>query len=173
MPGTFAVVATPDSFSNLPEYATATAPTDRRPSVQSGIGSPVSSSGRSVTRVDPNTVVLDRFEEVSPSASIPFPIVSPTSRASIPDALRHLSVSTSPQEASTSSLSATTTRASGPDGNLVLHFRKHIAPRLIQPIAEPPAQGAFTPGSALDVFDTEATRFRPVSKASMSIIVLR
>lgn len=171
-PGTFSVVATPESFSGLPEYSAAASsqaapsPSGRRPSVQSGhgsTGSPVSSSGRSQpTRADPNTVVLDKFEDPSPPLPAQYSVLPTSRRPSIPDALQQLSISASPAITSRPSFTSPLPRAAGADDPLISHFRQNISRRLIQPVLEGQAAQDLVPGSTRDVFEIEAARFPPV-----------
>jgi hypothetical protein len=161
-PGTFAVVATPDSFSSLPEYAHR----GRRPSTQSAqdsIGSPGSSSSRSVTRPDPNVVVLERFEEAAPPQSMSYPVAVPSRRPSMPDVMRKLSLTTSPQVTNPAFSPPPYTRIPSSDEHLTDHFRRNIVLRLIQPVLQGQVQHGLVPGSTKDIFELEAARYRPVS----------
>ena len=66
LPGTYSVVVTPKSFADLPEYAIASgSPTARgQPSARQQARTGSGSSNRA--RSDPNAIVLDRFEDLSP-----------------------------------------------------------------------------------------------------------
>ncbi|KAK0354024.1 hypothetical protein LTR91_025024 [Friedmanniomyces endolithicus] len=176
-PGTFAVVATPDSFSSLPEYASAMLAGGRRPSVQStqgSVSSPTSSSGWQSTRPDPNTVVLERFEDGAPLTTTSYSVSVPPQRSDvhIPDAMRYLSIRTSPQVASLPNTTATYTRIPSSDDHLTAHFRQNIVRRLIQPQVPGQSQHRLVPGSTRDVFELEAARFRPLHHAVCALSAL-
>ncbi|KAK1085588.1 hypothetical protein LTR33_002011 [Friedmanniomyces endolithicus] len=176
-PGTFAVVATPDSFSSLPEYASAMLAGGRRPSVQStqgSVSSPTSSSGWQSTRPDPNTVVLERFEDGAPLTTTSYPVIVPPQRSdvNVPDAMRNLSIRTSPQAASLPNTTATYTRIPSSDDHLTAHFRQNIVRRLIQPQVPGQSQHRLVPGSTRDIFELEAARFRPLHHAVCALSAL-
>ncbi len=139
----------------------------RRPSVQStqgSVSSPTSSSGWQSTRPDPNTVVLERFEDGAPLTTTSYSVSVPPQRSDvhIPDAMRYLSIRTSPQVASLPNTTATYTRIPSSDDHLTAHFRQNIVRRLIQPQVPGQSQHRLVPGSTRDVFELEAARFRPV-----------
>ena len=156
---------TPESFSDLPEYAAAASLGSRRMSVQSqasGFGLSTSSLSRSSTRsrTDPNTVVLDRFEDISPSSAGQFSIPSPGRRPSLPDSIQYLSISTSSPTAHGFYTTSPLSQVAYADEQCIAHFRQYVINRLVQPQLE----GGF-PGSTRDTFEIEAARFQPVSVA--------
>lgn len=162
LPGTFAVVATPTSFASLPEYAGASSPSTRRPSVQSGygsVGSPEPFSGRAAPALDPNTVVLERFEEPVPTSR---PVATPSSQSSMPDAMRQLSLSASPKSVDTHVASPPHTRPRSPEDRLVRHFREHVAKRILPQVSDV----SFEASSPASLFEREASRFQPVGPLS-------
>ncbi|KAF7188344.1 C6 finger domain transcription factor nosA [Pseudocercospora fuligena] len=181
-PGTYGVVVTPESFHDLPEYAAAAASSpfgSRRTSTNSsrgGHGSPRSGITRASTLpalTDENTIILDKFEEVSPTAATnvaPFTISeSESRRSSYPeDGLQRLSISTAAY--SSSLASAPLTPASQPEDYLIRHFRQYIVPRLCQPQQDSNA-GAILQTTA-EVLESEATRFPPLHHAMCAVSAL-
>ncbi|KAK3715258.1 hypothetical protein LTR37_007225 [Vermiconidia calcicola] len=181
-PGTFGVVVTPESFSELPEYAgTSSSPDSRRMSVQSQTSSfsnNNSSLGRSLSRgrTDPNVVVLDRFEDVSSTSAGPFRIPSPARRPSLPDGLQYLTISTSSLPTfspSSSSPSATPSLTPGlrPDNHFISHFRHYVLPLLVQPQIGASTNDVLT-DSTRDMFEVEALRFPPLHHAICAVSAL-
>ncbi|KAK3116576.1 hypothetical protein LTR53_002944 [Teratosphaeriaceae sp. CCFEE 6253] len=174
-PGTFSVVTTPGSFSSLPEYASSIPPSGRRPSVQSSqgsVGSPASCSGRSKAPSDPYVVVLDRFEEASTPTSTSYPISVPPRGPSMPDAMRNLTITAAPPVPRATFMPDPYTRIQSSDDHLTAHFRRSILRRLTQPVLEEPMQHGLVPRSTRDVFELEATRFRPLHHAICAISAL-
>ncbi len=163
-PGTFGVVVTPESFADLPEYAISS-PNSRRMSFQSRASSlptQVFDNPLSRTLTDPNVVVLDRFEDVPVTPTGPFQITSPARRTSLPQGLEYLSISKSlsGSAATRNHVLPSTARS---DSHLIAHFRHYIIPRLVQPQAAIGMNNHISPWSTADSFETEATRFQPVS----------
>lgn len=166
-PGTFAVVATPESFYDLPEYAAVSPAPHRRTSgasTRGGHASPRLSLNRSRTLPDPNTVLLERFEEPSSLPVGTFTISSGSRRGSFPENLEQLSITT-PTNVPTASAPPTPGRS--PDDHLLLHFRQYIAPRLIQPQPD-----LSSPGATQDVLGAEAIRFTPLHHAICAVSAL-
>lgn len=172
-PGTFAVVATPESFYDLPEYAML-APSGHRHSSESSSrgrhGSPRTHLGltrsRTVPDPDPNTVLLDRFEEPS---SLPVGSLTISSsgnrRGSFPEDLEQLSITTASYTSRTTSAPPTPARRL--DEHLLLHFRQYISPRLMQP-----QHDTTSSDSTQDVLGMEAVRFAPLHHAICAISAL-
>lgn len=163
-PGTFAVVATPESFYDLPEYAAVSPSSHRRTSGSStrgGHGSPMTNLTRSRTLPDPNTVLLERFEEPSSLPVGTFTISAGSRRGSFPENLEQLSITTPP------TAPAPPTPGQSPDDQLLIHFRRYIAPRLLQP-----QQDLSSPGAAQDVLGREAVRFAPLHHAICAVSAL-
>lgn len=164
--GTYGVVVTPDSFSDLPEYASAASPNNsRRMSVQSqsslaGRPSPLSRTG--TLQTDPNTVVLDRFEDVSPGAGSPFTLQSNDRRPSLPESMYYLAITTPPSAATPALATGSMGQPSPPGHSLIARFRHYIVERLCQPQVEGTSPGVILPGSTKDMFEIEAQRFAPV-----------
>lgn len=170
-PGLYNVVVTPDSFADLPEYAAATSPSivSRQTSTRSSrsnISSPRSRSGRTSQPLDPNVVVLERFEDAAPGLAGPLPMAVIDRRTSFPETVQahaaiHLPqltrISTAPSVAY-GSMSAAESR-------LVSHFRRHIVLRLVPRVLDGLATDMLTPGSVRDMFEVESARFPPVSLA--------
>jgi hypothetical protein len=159
LPGTYSVVVTPKSFADLPEYAitgesSARGQTSARQQARTGSGS----SNR--TRSDPNVIVLDRFEDLSPTTSLTSPLANPSRHGNLPETLQHMSLSV-PSVSSTSSQSnSPVTYHSPAEARLVSHFRRYIVTRLVPKNIE----DNYGVGSApiRDIFEDEATRFPPV-----------
>jgi hypothetical protein len=159
LPGTYSVVVTPKSFADLPEYAiagesSARGQTSGRQQTRTGSGS----SNR--TRSDPNVIVLDRFEDLSPTTSLTSPLVPANRQGNLPETLQHMSLSV-PSVSSTSSQSNSPVTYHPPaEGRLVSHFRRYVVTRLVPKNIE----DNYGVGSApiRDIFEDEATRFPPV-----------
>lgn len=168
-PGTYGVVITPDSFADLPEYASTT-PTDssRRTSLashQSGFALPSATSARIPllrTRTDPNIVVLDRFEDASPTAGIPFPLPSPSRSLSIPDGLHALSINSAPIVGDSVFESPPPSAERSSDEVLFSHFRRYVVNRLIQPQLDGTNPDIVLPGATRDIFEVASIHFPPV-----------
>ena len=160
------MVVTPESFADLPEYAT-TPSDNRRMSIQSSASSrrtatPSLSRSSTNSRVDPNVVVLDRFEDVSSPTSVLPPLLSPdlSRRPSLPNELQLLSISRPPNNIVLPSSPLNSVMSS--ENHLVARFRQYITRRLIQPQIDGSSPNLITPGSTRDSFEIEASRFPPV-----------
>ncbi|KAK5173413.1 uncharacterized protein LTR77_002094 [Saxophila tyrrhenica] len=176
-PGTFAVVVTPESFSELPEYAGTSSPESRRGSVQSSVSSlaaHVSSAGRASGRsqTDPNVVVLDRFEDIPlPPAGF---YSSPTDarRPSLPDRIQYLSIDTRRPSMPQNLLSSPqSTQMIAMDDPFVSHFRRYVLPRLVQPRLEETSKD-LSISRTRDIFEIEARRFAPLHQAICALSAL-
>lgn len=146
------MVVTPESFSDLPEYA-ASGPS-RRGSLQSSASSTLR---HDTGHADPHFVVLSRFEDVSLTNAGSFPM--PDRRPSIPDTFQHLSITTSPQTGA-ALLTTSNPRIISADEPLIRHFRQNILPCLLQPQEQDSVPEAHL---SRDVLEVEAARFAPVS----------
>ncbi|KAI5358545.1 Putative zn(2)-C6 fungal-type DNA-binding domain, fungal transcription factor [Septoria linicola] len=170
-PGTFGVVVTPESFHDLPEYASS-APSpiydSRRTSAHSsrgGYGSPQLGLSRSVTMpADPNTVILDKFEDVSPITVFP---VGP--HDGFPETMQQLTITSPPYTPGL--VSAPQTPVTRPNEPLIRHFRQYIIPRLVHPQSDA-IPGVISQGSTKDVLEREAARFPPLQHAICAISAL-
>jgi len=176
-PGTYGVVVTPESFSDLPEYAALASPRGRRTSTQSrghriSTDSPGSSLSRTSTQTDTNFVVLDRFEDATPPAVAQYRVPSPARRPSIPDALQQLSISSPLHSVAPAYPTAAPTRPGNMEDRFIAHFRRYIVRRLVQPLVDRQPHDNIVPGSTRDVFETEATRFPPVCYRTMLMLPL-
>ncbi|KAK4615946.1 hypothetical protein CLAFUW4_09761 [Fulvia fulva] len=181
-PGTFGVVVTPESFFDLPEYA-ASVPHESRRTSGASYGSASSARGayrsprpgatRSITLADPNTVVLDRFEDSPVTSPTSFPRSDESRRGSFPEALQNLSITSSAFASGTSTALQTPTFR-GADDHLLAHFRQYIVPCLAQP--QPPhtasALGIISQSTARNAIELEAHRFRPLHNAICAISAL-
>lgn len=164
VPGTFGVVVTPESFADLPEYAVATSTNARRGSVQTQLstpGSPKPDPYRVFSRSDPNVVVLQRFEDASPTSSNSFPVFPSSNQSSLPEDMQRLELSTSPASVYAVAPQRSPDFIRSPDERLIRHYRQTVSKVLYchtKPSPEPD-------GSIVDrdVFDEEASRFPPVS----------
>ena len=177
-PGTFGVVVTPESFSDLPEYADAASPTSSRKSGQSRTSSFASQRqrptfGRSLTRsrTDPNVVVLDRFEDVSPISAGPASIASDSRRPSLPDNMQYLSISTSSSPISAMVPPSPLSQVMRADDDFIAHFRHSVSSRLVQPQLEGAAH-EMTANPTRDAFVIEAMRFQPLHHAICAVSAL-
>jgi hypothetical protein len=157
LPGTYSVVVTPESFAELPEYAIGSgerSPTGTRHIARSG------SNSSNRTRSDPNVVVLDRFEDLSPSTSLTSPLAPQIRQVGLPETLQHMSLTVPPHSSTSSQASTPVTYISAAESRLVSHFRRYIVTRLVPKniednygIGSPPIR---------DIFENEAARFPPV-----------
>lgn len=172
------MVVTPESFSELPEYSATASPSSRRMSLQSSsslaaFSGRASSLSRSATLPDPNTVVLDRFEDVSPSVGSPFAGLPPERRPSLPESLYYLHITTSPTAVPSSVATApapappTSQYPSAAGNPLLSRFRQYIVQRLCQPHVDGTPPDIILPGSTRDMFELEAQRFLPVSETRL------
>lgn len=163
------MVVTPESFFDLPEYSNTASPSSRRMSVQSG-SSHVTHSGRtsslsrSGTRaaVDPTTVVLDRFEDVSPGGGSPFANLPPSRRPSLPESMYYLAINTSPPVQPPTMTTAPSPQSSNTGNSLISRFQSFIVQRLCQPMPSASSPGILIPTSTKDMFELEAQKFPPV-----------
>ncbi|EMC91412.1 hypothetical protein BAUCODRAFT_39585 [Baudoinia panamericana UAMH 10762] len=167
-PGTYSVIATPDSFADLPEYVSSTSPVRRRPSVQSGSASLGSSFSS-----DPDTVVLERFEETPAQTPLSYPTSSPTRRPSVPEAFHRLSITSPPTLSSLTYAMAPLDRGpSAADEHLLTRFRQYIARRLTQPNVASLVHSSPHESSLSDLFEIEAARFKPLHHAICALSAL-
>ena len=168
------MVVTPESFSELPEYAATASPTSRRQSVQSqvsGFGTPKPNLYRPPVSADPTVVILGRFEDISPSSAGPFSIPSPGRRSSLPDGMQYLAISTAAPQPSML-LQSSPGQVARPDDNFVIRFRHYIVRRLTQPQLEISSLDSIAHGSTRDAFEIEAARFEPLRHAICAISAL-
>ncbi|EME39143.1 hypothetical protein DOTSEDRAFT_75032 [Dothistroma septosporum NZE10] len=181
-PGTFGVIVTPESFLDLPEYASSVPHESRRASGASH-GSNSSARGsyrsprlglkRGVTLSDPNTIVLDRFEDSPVISPISCPRSDDRRRASFPEVPQRLSITTSAFSSGSFTAPQTPIFRSA-DDHLLAHFKQYIVPRLAQP---QPRQVASIPGivpssTARNTLELEAHRFRPLHNAICAVSAL-
>lgn len=167
LPGTYSVVVTPKSFADLPEYAIAAGNSTTRGQTSARQQARKGSGSSSRTRSDPNVIVLDRFEDLSPTTSLTSPLVPPIRQANLPETLQHMSLSVPPASSTSSQSSTPVTYFSAAEGRLVSHFRRYIVTRLVpKHIEENYGVGSIP---IRDVFEDEATRFPPVRSIIMRI----
>lgn len=169
-PGTFGVVVTPDSFRDLPEYATGGRSSSFR-SRRGGSGRPGSAIGRSVALpIDTNTVILDKFEDVSPVTVASFSSPGGGRSEDFGEHMQRLSITSPPPPAPyiPSVIMAPICPTVSQDHHLLQHFRNYIVPRLVQPQAD----GTISQGSTRDVLEREALRFPPLHHAICAISAL-
>lgn len=134
----------------------------------SGQGSTTTSLGRPTTRlrVDPNVVVLDRFEDVSPLPTAPLLTSPSTRRSSLPEGMQYLSLSKTVQSDSTVLPSSSLNSMRQADEPLLHRFRHYVVCRLLQPHTGPSISGnVISSWSSGDIFHTEARHFHPVSNS--------
>lgn len=179
LPGTFGVVVTPESFSELPEYAGTPYSTSRRASVQSQTSSLCTVTnnffpfGRAITRsqTDPNVVVLDRFEEGSPTTIPPYPLYLDTRRPSLPERLLHLSMVPSPTSLESTMPPSPATQLASTDDPFVSHFRHYLVPRLVQPQLDDAPLDHLT-ANTRDLFELEARNSPTLHQAICALSAL-
>lgn len=176
-PGTFGVVVTPESFADLPEYAGPTSPDSRRTSTHSQASSLFGHNSSTIgkpplrSQTDPNVIVLDRFEDASPTSAGPWPTPTDSRRPSLPDRIQYLSIATSSLPSNSMMPPSPVLNLAATDDPLISHFRQYLLPRLIQP------QLADLPGDLLtsmtkDLFEVEARHFPPLYHAISALSAL-
>jgi hypothetical protein len=160
-------VVTPKSFVDLPEYAITADRSTIRGQTSRGQQTRTGSGSGNRTRSDPNVIVLDRFEDLSPTTSLTSPPVPPISQSNLPDTLQHMSLSIPSTSSASSQSSTPVTYFSAAEGRLVSHFRRYIVTLLVPKNIE----DIYGVGSVpiRDIFEDEATRFPPVSGVLMSV----
>ena len=170
-PGEFRVVVTPESFSNLPEYSNAAFPSSRRMSLRSqsslaALSRRASPLSRTSKQHDPSTVVLDRFEDVTPNVSSPFASLPSERRPSPPESMYYLAMATSTPAPTPSLVAAASPppHSSAAGNHLIARFRQYIVQQLCQPQIGGISPDVLLPGSTRDIFEIESQRFPPVTK---------
>jgi hypothetical protein len=160
LPGTYSVVVTPRSFADLPEYAIAAESSSARGQTSARQQRRAGSGSSNRTRSDPNVVVLDRFEDLSPTTSLTSPSIPSIRQSNLPDTLQHMSLSIPSTSSASSQSSTPITHFPAAEGRLVAHFRRYIVTRLVPKNIE----DIYGVGSVpmRDIFEDEATRFPPV-----------
>ena len=120
--------------------------------------------GRSLTRIrtDPNVVVLDKFEDVSPPSASGFSLSPSARRPSIPDGFQYLSLTSAPS-AGPIVPNAHSSVPNGTRDQFLVRFRHYIARRLFQPMPEGALSSVLSPASTLDAFELGSEQFPPVS----------
>jgi hypothetical protein len=168
-PGTYHVIATPDSFTGLPEYSDELSLDSSIKSLKSRRGSATSSllSRESSETNDPNVVILDRFEDNIQRYTTPQwrkPRLSPASSmvTSPPPAASPLQF---PFEGYYALSHVLGVERGSQDERLLTHFRDVVWKQLIQgqytqelfsPLSSPMIPGA-------EMFEEIASTFPPVS----------
>ncbi|KAJ8604672.1 hypothetical protein MRB53_041704 [Persea americana] len=154
LPGTYNVVATPDSFADLPEYGGVTTPMSRR------------NSRTLRLRVDTNTVFLDRFEESTPTSALP-------SGSSI---LRRASFPVINDSTSTHTTSASRSATLPPGSSYVtgdisplMCFREHIMARLVPNSLHGSSILGTPSGTLQQEFELESARYPPLQDAMQAL----
>jgi len=171
-PGTFGVVVTPDSFSDLLEYAASTSsPASRRPSVQSQVSSldvqtasPYPPPARRDT--DPNVVILDRFEDTLCTRAVSLSFSPGTARTvpSIQSPTSTIEVSPFTQ------LGGYTAQVyAGLQDRLLSHFREYISIRLFEPSLHLRLQHVSLERSMVESLELEASQYQPVGAAHRTL----
>lgn len=167
LPGTYSVVVTPKSFADLPEYASTSSPQETRSqqSTERKRRTFSNPGGRTRSSADPNVVVLDRFEELTATTSLPASLGPPGRQEGLPESLQHMSLSMTPSSGTSSQPTTPSAYVSPSESRLVSHFRRYIVGRLVpNPLEDTPSDN-LTPGSIRDLFELEATKFPPVSRS--------
>jgi hypothetical protein len=174
-PGTYGVVVTPSSFAELPEYAEMATSSSQHPSAN--LYTPTSANRGKFnrplrrSRTDPNVVVLDRFEDISPSSNGTYALPSPDRRPSLPNGLQYLSINTTPSPAGSILPRSPLSQVTHPDEHLISHFRHYVFPRLFQPCLEGTPTNTYLDPTR-DAFEMEARRFVPLYHAICALSAL-
>lgn len=172
LPGTYSVVFTPSSFADLPEYAAVADRAAARDASSARQKSRAGSGSSNRKGSDPNVVVLDRFEDLSPTTSVTSgPAVSPIRSGTLPETLQHMSLNVPPSSYTSSQPSTPTGYIPAAEGRLILHFRRYIVTRLVPRNIE----YNYGVGTAplRDIFENESAKFPPVStKSKVSFVQL-
>ena len=173
-PGTYHVIVNPESFSNLPEYSDDASSVDLSIGhlrIRRGSGTSSTLSQRdelhSLSEVsDPNTVILDTFEDSthrSPVANWRRARLSPVSDITSASALASPTFFPAEQHGPLT-LEPSTARYSSQEELLFAHFRNVVWKQLIQGQSShelfSPMSSPITPGA--DVFEDLASTFQPV-----------
>lgn len=160
-PGTYSVVFTPQSFADLPEYAAASGNPTARDQTSARQKARADSGSSNRKDSDPNVVVLERFEELSPTTSATSPTTTTTRPGILPETLQHMSLSVPPPLYTSPPASTPSGYITAAEGRLVLHFRRYIVTRLVPRNIEHNYGVGSTP--MRDIFENEAAKFPPVS----------
>jgi hypothetical protein len=161
LPGTYSVVVTPKSFADLPEYVVSSGDSSTRGQTSARRNARTASGSSNRTSPDPNVVVLDRFEDLSPSTSLASPLIPQFRQVGLPETLQHMSLSMPPSSTTPSQASTPVAFIPAAEGRLVSHFRRYIVTRLVPKDIEDNYGVGSVP--IRDIFENEATRFSPVS----------
>lgn len=174
-PGTYGVVVTPSSFADLPEYAEVASSNSRQTITNSytpnSIHSPSLGGSLKHSRTDPNVIVLDRFEDVSPSSAGTFSLPSPARRPSLPDGIQYLTINTTPSSVGSMLPRSPLSQVMRTDEHLISHFRHYVFPRLVQPRLEGTPNDPFA-NPIRDAFEIEASQFTPLYHAICAVSAL-
>jgi hypothetical protein len=173
-PGTYHVIVNPESFSNLPEYSDESLSVDLgigRLKLRRGSGTSSTLSQKDELRsinetTDPNTVILDCFEDSHHRSPISHGTRARLSPASDLTSASTLASPTFPPDTHNMLALDTTTTKNSQEELLLVHFRDVVWKQLLQgqsisydlfsPISSP-----ATPG--VEIFEYLASTFQPVS----------
>lgn len=168
-PGTYHVIVNPESFSNLPEYSDESSSVDLnigrlRIRRSSGTSSTPSELRSNHELNDPNTVVLDCFEDSNHRSPVSNGAKARLSPASDITCTSTLASPTFPPDHNVLALSITASNSSQED-LLLVHFRDVVWKQLLQGQSShelfSPISSPVTPG--VEVFEDLASTFQPVS----------
>ncbi|KAK4996284.1 hypothetical protein LTR66_004082 [Elasticomyces elasticus] len=179
-PGTFNVVLNLQSFVNLPEYTDPTSTRNRRSSVQS-IGSHMPGvlpgTESTVTPIDPNTVLLRRFEDATTTSTSPSIPGSSSTQTPLQSSLPETMPPMTPIQTFTSNVTGTASfdaaiAQNGPDARYLVHYRTFVVRQLALFFSNERngSQQAF--GQRYDMFEEEAARFPPLYHAVCALSAL-
>lgn len=175
-PGTYHVIVNPESFSNLPEYTDDSSSVDLNIGhlkIRRGSGTSSTLSQKddlhSISEVsDPNTVILDTFEDSthrSPVANWRRARLSPASDITSTSTLASPTFFP-PEQHGPLTLDPATARYSSQEELLLAHFRDVVWKQLIQGQSShdlfSPISSPITPG--VEIFEDLASTFQPVSQ---------
>ncbi|TKA69613.1 hypothetical protein B0A49_05430 [Cryomyces minteri] len=170
-PGTFHVIVVPDSFSDLPEYhedpsasvvGFASSPDSRRPATYS-FGIQALASEQRDGNLDPNVVILRRFEETGRRMSYPHGqlytrVPAPLSSSGPPN-FPSKSCAREPLSSYDSIRMARSFQevidSGGPDARLLTHYRDFLVMQVMHSSANNLLSG-------LEIFEKQAMNFSPV-----------
>jgi hypothetical protein len=183
-PGTYHVVVNPESFSNLPEYTDDSSSLDLNIGhlkIRRGSGTSSTLSQKddlhSISEVsDPNTVILDTFEDSthrSPVANWRRARLSPASDITSASTLASPTFFP-PENYGPLALDPATARYNSQEELLLAHFRDVVWKQLIQGQSShdlfSPLSSPITPG--VEIFEDLASTFQPLYHAIMAVSAL-
>ncbi|OKL64333.1 hypothetical protein UA08_00025 [Talaromyces atroroseus] len=181
-PGTYHVIVNPESFSNLPEYSDETSSVDLsigRLKIRRSSGTSSTPSQKDELRSipetnDPNTVILDCFEESNHRSPLSHGTRARLSPASDITSASTLASPTFPPETHSALALNITSTNSSQEELLLIHFRDVVWKQLLQGQSShylfSPISSPVTPG--VEIFEYLASTFQPLYHAMMAVSAL-